>query len=88
MTINRYKYLLLFLDMNRLWNQKLSQRGREAMFPGTSEMGRDILSNQIRLFQPTVVQRLAEPSQMFQHAVVNIINYQVYNLWSLTSCII
>ena len=35
--------------------------------------------------EQTAVQRLAEPSQMLKHAVVNLINYQVFNL--LFKCI-
>ena len=31
---------------------------------------------QLDPMQPTAVQRLAEPSQMLKHAVVNLINYQ------------
>lgn len=36
----------------------------------------EILSTQLDPTQPTAVQRLAEPSQMLKHAVVNLINYQ------------
>ena len=36
----------------------------------------EIPSTQLDPSQPTAVQRLAEPSQMLKHAVVNLINYQ------------
>ena len=48
------------------------------MFPETMEEGMAIPSTQMHPDQPTAVQRLAEPSQMLKHAVVNLINYQVY----------
>jgi catenin beta 1 len=48
------------------------------MFPETMEEGKAIPSTQMHPDQPTAVQRLAEPSQMLKHAVVNLINYQVY----------
>ena len=38
--------------------------------------GVQIPSTQLHPDQPTAVQRLAEPSQMLKHAVVNLINYQ------------
>jgi hypothetical protein len=47
------------------------------MFPETLEEGIEIPSTQFDPAQPTAVQRLAEPSQMLKHAVVNLINYQV-----------
>ena len=40
------------------------------------EEGIEIPSTQLDPTQPTAVQRLAEPSQMLKHAVVNLINYQ------------
>ena len=46
------------------------------MFPETLEEGIEIPSTQLDPSQPTAVQRLAEPSQMLKHAVVNLINYQ------------
>jgi len=46
------------------------------MFPETLEEGIEIPSTQLDPTQPTAVQRLAEPSQMLKHAVVNLINYQ------------
>ena len=58
-------------------NQTRSQRVRAAMFPETLEEGFQIPSTQIHRDQSTAVQRLAEPSQMMKHAVVNLINYQV-----------
>ena len=63
--------------MNQQLSQTRSQRVRAAMFPETLEEGIQIPSTQIHMDQPTAVQRLAEPSQMLKHAVVNLINYQV-----------
>jgi len=63
-------------DMNQQLNQTRSQRVRAAMFPETLEEGIEIPSTQFDPQQPTAVQRLAEPSQMLKHAVVNLINYQ------------
>lgn len=51
-----------------------SQRVAAAMYP-ESMVGADIPSTQFNS-QQTAVQRLAEPSQMLRHAVVNLINYQ------------
>ena len=62
--------------MNQQLSQTRSQRVRAAMFPETLEEGVQIPSTQIHPDQPTAVQRLAEPSQMLKHAVVNLINYQ------------
>ena len=62
--------------MNQQLNQTRSQRVRAAMFPETLEEGIDIPSTQLDPTEPTAVQRLAEPSQMLKHAVVNLINYQ------------
>lgn len=53
-----------------------AQRVRAAMFPETLEEGIQIPPTQIDAAHPTAVQRLAEPSQMLKHAVVNLINYQ------------
>ncbi|KAG0710448.1 Armadillo segment polarity protein [Chionoecetes opilio] len=63
-------------DMNQQLNQTRSQRVRAAMFPETLDEGMEIPSTQFDPQQPTAVQRLAEPSQMLKHAVVNLINYQ------------
>ncbi|XP_076351085.1 armadillo segment polarity protein-like isoform X4 [Tachypleus tridentatus] len=63
-------------DMNQQLNHTRSQRVRAAMFPETLEEGIEIPSTQFDPSQPTAVQRLAEPSQMLKHAVVNLINYQ------------
>ena len=63
-------------DVNQQLNQTRSQRVRAAMFPETMEEGMAIPSTQMHPDQPTAVQRLAEPSQMLKHAVVNLINYQ------------
>ena len=65
-------------EMNQQLNQTRSQRIRAAMFPETLEEGIQIPSTQIHPEQPTAVQRLSEPSQMLKHAVVNLINYQVW----------
>ena len=53
-----------------------AQRVRAAMFPETLEEGMQIPTTQYDGAHPTNVQRLAEPSQMLKHAVVNLINYQ------------
>ncbi|KAF0294114.1 Armadillo segment polarity protein [Amphibalanus amphitrite] len=63
-------------DMNQTLSQTRSQRVRAAMFPETLDEGLEIPSTQMERGQPTAVQRLAEPSQMLRHAVVNLINYQ------------
>ena len=68
--------MLIVSEMNQQLNQTRSQRVRAAMFPETLEEGIQIPSTQIHPDQPTAVQRLAEPSQMLKHAVVNLINYQ------------
>ncbi|CAH0386739.1 unnamed protein product [Bemisia tabaci] len=62
--------------MNQHLSQTRGQRVRAAMFPETLEEGIEIPSTQLDQTQPTAVQRLAEPSQMLKHAVVNLINYQ------------
>ena len=71
-----YNNFFLISDMNQQLNQTRSQRVRAAMFPETLEEGIEIPSTQLDPTQPTAVQRLAEPSQMLKHAVVNLINYQ------------
>ncbi|XP_014207867.1 armadillo segment polarity protein isoform X1 [Copidosoma floridanum] len=63
-------------EMNRQLTATRTQRVREAMYPETLEEGIEIPSTQFDPAQPTAVQRLAEPSQMLKHAVVNLINYQ------------
>ncbi|XP_037078008.1 armadillo segment polarity protein-like isoform X2 [Pollicipes pollicipes] len=63
-------------EMNQALSQTRSQRVRAAMFPETLDEGLEIPSTQFERGQPTAVQRLAEPSQMLRHAVVNLINYQ------------
>lgn len=70
------KILFFCTDMNQQLSQTRSQRVRAAMFPETLEEGIEIPSTQLDPAQPTAVQRLAEPSQMLKHAVVNLINYQ------------
>jgi len=65
------------VEMNTELNVTRSQRVRAAMFPETLDEGVEIPSTQFDPSQPTAVQRLAEPSQMLKHAVVNLINYQV-----------
>ncbi len=67
---------VFYSEMNHQLNQTRSQRVRAAMFPETLEEGIEIPSTQLDPSQPTAVQRLAEPSQMLKHAVVNLINYQ------------
>ncbi|KAH3841294.1 hypothetical protein DPMN_114753 [Dreissena polymorpha] len=57
-------------------NQTSSHRVWDAMFPETLEEGLQIPSTEIHPDQPTAMQRLAEPSLMLKHAVVNLINYQ------------
>lgn len=71
------------VDMNAQLNQTRSQRVRAAMFPETLEEGMEIPTTQFDSNQPTAVQRLAEPSQMLKHAVVNLINYQVCVIFSV-----
>ncbi|UYV74419.1 CTNNB1 [Cordylochernes scorpioides] len=63
-------------EMNQQLTQTRSQRVRAAMFPETLDEGMEIPSTQFDTSNPTAVQRLAEPSQMLKHAVVNLINYQ------------
>nr|UCC70943.1 armadillo segment polarity protein [Cyrtorhinus lividipennis] len=63
-------------EMNQQLSQTRSQRVRAAMFPETLEEGIEIPSTQFNQGQASAVQRLAEPSQMLKHAVVNLINYQ------------
>lgn len=70
--------LIFFSEMNQQLSQSRTQRVRAAMFPETLEEGIEIPSTQFNQGLLTAVQRLAEPSQMLKHAVVNLINYQVY----------
>ncbi|ESN94528.1 hypothetical protein HELRODRAFT_189420 [Helobdella robusta] len=64
-------------DMNQQLTQTRSQRVRAAMFPETfNDEEIQIPSTQKHFGQMTTVQRLAEPSRMLKHAVVNLINYQ------------
>lgn len=76
MLIDAHFYFLSLSEMNQQLNQTRSQRVRAAMFPETLEEGFQIPSTRIHPGQSTAVQRLAEPSQMLKHAVVNLINYQ------------
>lgn len=55
--------------------QTTNQRVAAAMYPETVDNSTSIPSTQFN-GQQTAVQRLAEPSQMLVHAVVNLINYQ------------
>lgn len=64
------------LDIDGQYAMTRAQRVRAAMFPETLEEGMQIPSTQYDAANPTNVQRLAEPSQMLKHAVVNLINYQ------------
>lgn len=66
----------LFLDMDGQYAMTRAQRVRAAMFPETLDEGMQIPTTQFDSTNPTNVQRLAEPSQMLKHAVVNLINYQ------------
>lgn len=70
------KLLLSLLDIDGQYAMTRAQRVRAAMFPETLEEGMQIPSTQYDAANPTNVQRLAEPSQMLKHAVVNLINYQ------------
>ncbi|XP_069107945.1 catenin beta-like [Argopecten irradians] len=63
-------------EVSRQLNQTRTQRVRDAMFPETLDESMQIPSTQIHPDEPTAVQRLAEPSQMLKHAVINLINYQ------------
>ncbi|KAL1494297.1 hypothetical protein ABEB36_009919 [Hypothenemus hampei] len=63
-------------DMNNQLISTRAHRVRGAMFPETLEEGIEIPSTQFDPQHQTAVQRLAEPSQMLKHAVVNLINYQ------------
>uniref|UniRef100_A0A8C6UVL2 Catenin (cadherin-associated protein), beta 1 n=1 Tax=Neogobius melanostomus TaxID=47308 RepID=A0A8C6UVL2_9GOBI len=64
------------VDIDGQYAMTRAQRVRAAMFPETLEEGMQIPSTQYDTANPTNVQRLAEPSQMLKHAVVNLINYQ------------
>lgn len=63
-------------DLDGQYAMTRAQRVRAAMFPETLDEGMQIASTQFDSAHPTNVQRLAEPSQMLKHAVVNLINYQ------------
>lgn len=69
-------HLSPLLDIDGQYAMTRAQRVRAAMFPETLEEGVQIPSTQYDAANPTNVQRLAEPSQMLKHAVVNLINYQ------------
>lgn len=68
--------ILLSIDIDGQYAMTRAQRVRAAMFPETLDEGMQIPSTQFDSATPTNVQRLAEPSQMLKHAVVNLINYQ------------
>lgn len=68
--------MLSLADIDGQYAMTRAQRVRAAMFPETLEEGVQIPSTQYDATNPTNVQRLAEPSQMLKHAVVNLINYQ------------
>lgn len=68
-------HIALYLDIEG-YAMTRAQRVRAAMFPETLEEGIQIPPTQLDAAHPTAVQRLAEPSQMLKHAVVNLINYQ------------
>uniref|UniRef100_A0A673KMZ7 Catenin beta-1-like n=1 Tax=Sinocyclocheilus rhinocerous TaxID=307959 RepID=A0A673KMZ7_9TELE len=63
-------------DLDGQYAMTRAQRVRAAMFPETLDEGMQVTSTQFDSAHPTNVQRLAEPSQMLKHAVVNLINYQ------------
>ncbi|MGH0129939.1 UNVERIFIED_CONTAM: hypothetical protein FKN15_039860 [Acipenser sinensis] len=63
-------------DIDSQYAMTRAQRVRAAMFPETQDEGMQIPATQFDGAHPTNVQRLAEPSQMLKHAVVNLINYQ------------
>lgn len=67
---------VLSVDIDGQYAMTRAQRVRAAMFPETLDEGMQIPSTQFDSATPTNVQRLAEPSQMLKHAVVNLINYQ------------
>lgn len=69
-------WAFLSLDIDGQFAMTRAQRVRAAMFPETLDEGMQIPSTQFDSAHPTNVQRLAEPSQMLKHAVVNLINYQ------------
>lgn len=69
-------FLIVSSDMDGQYALTRAQRVRAAMFPETLDEGMQIPSTQFDNAHPTNVQRLAEPSQMLKHAVVNLINYQ------------
>lgn len=68
--------LIHVADIDGQYAMTRAQRVRAAMFPETLDEGMQIPSTQFDAAHPTNVQRLAEPSQMLKHAVVNLINYQ------------
>lgn len=71
-----FMFDIVFLSDIEGYAMTRAQRVRAAMFPETLEEGIQIPPTQIDAAHPTAVQRLAEPSQMLKHAVVNLINYQ------------
>uniref|UniRef100_A0A6G1S9S3 Armadillo segment polarity protein n=1 Tax=Aceria tosichella TaxID=561515 RepID=A0A6G1S9S3_9ACAR len=62
-------------DISNQLRQTSNQRVAAAMYPESIDNSTQILSTQYDGHQ-TAVQKLAEPSQMLVHAVVNLINYQ------------
>lgn len=74
----------IIADMTDQYTRTRAERVRDVLFPETSGMDdgsmHQIPSTQYDPNNPTAVQRLAEPSQMLKHAVVNLINYQVCKL--------
>lgn len=71
-----FENMFFLSDIDGQYAMTRAQRVRAAMFPETLEEGVQIPSTQYDATNPTNVQRLAEPSQMLKHAVVNLINYQ------------
>ena len=62
-------------EISNQLHQTSNQRVAAAMYPETIDSNTNVPSTQFDR-QQTAVQRLAEPSQMLVHAVVNLINYQ------------
>ena len=65
-------------DFSQQLNETRSQRVRAALFPETFSEEIQVPSTHIHPQYPTTVQQLSEPSQMLKHALINLINYQVY----------
>lgn len=53
------------------------------MFPESFDSDFQVPSVQVHPGKLSAVQRLAEPSQLLKHAVVNLINYQVTDIYNM-----